>query len=274
MEEQDNYPLSARKSEKIIYNSAKLNKLSNFIIFISICFALFYCGNYLINLPYFKINKFNIHSSNININLNYLQRQLSANKYSFFSPSLEDIRQIFIKLPSVKQVTITRQYPNQLNIILEKQQPFAKWGNDDDQYINQNGDIYQGSNYDESLVNINLYSEDINSGKFLVQQYLFLKPHFLPNTIKSILHNNQKNLLVILDNNFILTIGREENEVLAKKIKFWRHNWNTLKDNPLYANINKFDLRYDGFTMQLNPNITNETTSNVSLGIINAENIQ
>jgi len=231
------------------YNIEGLRKLSSLLIFISFIITISAGFIYLCNLPYFTISKFKIHPQNLEINLNIIQKQLSQQRYHFFTPSLDEVRKIFEAIPSVKTARVLREYPDSLEIILQKHQPFAKWGLQDDMYINTQGEIYQGSSYDEARVSINLDGDNENS-KYILNQYNVLQTMF-KEKITSFKQTNEKNFVIKLANNQTLTLGKEDNYILTKKINFWKKSWDTLKNNSLYKNVNTFDLRYNGFTMEI-----------------------
>jgi cell division protein FtsQ len=254
------------------YNAKLIRTISSLLLSLTFIYSLTWLTVYIIRLPYFVITNFNIYTNGIDINLNIIQEQLSKRKYSFFSLSLDDIRSSFEELPSIKNANIIRKYPNSIDVILEKQNPFAKWGQQDDLYINSDGLIYTGSNYDELRTSINLYGQ-YNDAEIVLKQYHELQ-RIIKYKILSLNYSTERNWIVILSNSaknisisnsnsneqqtLKLTLGKEDNIVLEKKLKFWQKNWNILKTKPEYADVNVFDLRHNGFTMKINNSDNNK----------------
>ncbi|MFM2344378.1 MAG: hypothetical protein RLZZ210_988 [Pseudomonadota bacterium] len=255
------------------YNAKLMRSISSILVLITFIYSLVWLGLYVVKLPYFAINNFNIYTNGIDINLNIIQEQLGKSRYSFFSPSLNDIRTVFEDLPSIKSANIVRKYPNSVDVILEKQKPFARWGTQDNLYMNADGLVYTGSTYDELRTSITLYGQDSDSELVLKQYHEFQR--MLKYKILSLTYTTERNWLVILSNSqsnlnnqenqiIKITLGKEDNNALAKKISFWQKNWNLLKQKPEYANVNVFDLRYKGFTMKTDNNLSANHIANNS----------
>ncbi len=250
------------------YNAKFIRNISSILFISAFIYSLTWLAVYIVRLPYFVINNFNIYTNGIDINLNIIQEQLSKNKYNFFSPSLNDIRFIFEDIPSIKNANIIRKYPNSVDVILEKQKPFARWGTQDNLYINSEGIVYIGSNYDELRTSITLYGQE-NDADLVLKQYYELQK-IIKYKIISLTYSTERNWIIIisnpvnLNNNsqiIQLTLGKEDNNTLANKIKFWQNNWSKLKTKSEYANMNAFDLRYNGFTMKADNNLQNKTNN-------------
>ncbi len=270
------------------YNTKILSISAKLMYFMSFCMVCCMLVFYVINQPYFQIQNINVYSPNIDVNFNSVQSKLGAKQYSFFSLSLNKIRDVFESLPSVKSSHITRKYPNTIDVQLEKHIPFAYWGLEENTYVNADGIVYEGSNNDKNINNVYLYGND-KQARAIIDKYLFLSKMFNYKII-SLTYSVEGNWIVILSNpidrtnlnlrniqttentqlkNTIntvsaenaelqkphsdylkITLGRDDQIGLAKKITFWQKNWQKLKIQPEYAQINTFDLRHDGFAMR------------------------
>jgi POTRA domain, FtsQ-type/Cell division protein FtsQ len=275
-------------------NTKLIRIISKFMHMCSFICIFLILGLYIIQRPYFKIQHMNIHSPNIDINLNTVQTQLGIKQYSFFSLSLDQMRNVFEHLPSVKSANITRKYPDTLDVYLEKHTPFAYWGSEENTYVNADGVVYVGSNIEKNVRNVYL-SGDNKDAKTVINQYAFLNKIF-NQLVVSLTQTAEGNWIVILsnpiepsnlnlqniqNNNEIqkqhsdylkITLGRDDQMLLAKKIVFWQKSWQKLKQQPEYAQVNTFDLRYDGFSMRKTMQKITVAKQIRSAGAINTDN--
>jgi cell division protein FtsQ len=64
---------------------------------------------------------------------------------NFFSLSAEGAREALERLPWVRRASVRRVWPDCLVIDLEEQQPAARWGNSDTEWVNVQGEIFAAS---------------------------------------------------------------------------------------------------------------------------------
>ena len=67
----------------------------------------------------------------------------------YFTVDLSNIRELLLHKPWVKNVSLRREWPASLNILIEEQMPVAYWNND--AYLSENGDVFKPETIDTKL---------------------------------------------------------------------------------------------------------------------------
>jgi len=67
----------------------------------------------------------------------------------YFTVDLNTIRKTLMKEPWVSNVSLRRQWPGSLNVIIDEHEPVAYWN--DDSYINASGEVFKPENIDAAL---------------------------------------------------------------------------------------------------------------------------
>ena len=70
-------------------------------------------------------------------------------KGGYFTVDLNEIRKILVQNPWVSDLSLRRQWPAGLDVIIDEHEPVAYWNNDG--YINELGEIFKPDNIDASL---------------------------------------------------------------------------------------------------------------------------
>jgi cell division protein FtsQ len=96
--------------------------------------------------------------------LTYLDKQTIATVVSdnidggYFTVDLNKIREALKQQPWVKNVSLRRQWPAQLDVFITEQVPVAYWNHDG--YINNDGEVFKPEAIDESLELLELNGPD------------------------------------------------------------------------------------------------------------------
>lgn len=168
----------------------------------------------------------------------------SANK-SFVKEHLTNIQGIIEASPWVDSASLTRYWPNHLQVTIYEQAPIARWG--EQGFVNNRGELVKT----ESLEKIQhlplLFGDELEASK-LMQQYKTLTPLLMTNELA--IHALSKNNLGVwkleLSNGWELILGRNS---LAEKVKLVNH---VLDQKLLLASdaIKTIDMRYEnGFAI-------------------------
>ncbi len=96
--------------------------------------------------------------------LNFLDKKIIETIVSdnidggYFTVDLNKIREALIYQPWIKNVSLRRQWPTKLDVVIEEQVPVAYWNHDG--YINKNGEVFKPEKIDESLNLLKLNGPD------------------------------------------------------------------------------------------------------------------
>ena len=125
----------------------KLNVASNTLIALVILVASAGIGMRIIHLPIFQLKAIDVVSANEGKDLlqNVTRRQIERivqNEISgnFLTVDLVAVRQAFLALHWVRDMTIKREWPNRLHIELEEHTALARWGSD--ALVNTHGEVF------------------------------------------------------------------------------------------------------------------------------------
>ena len=96
--------------------------------------------------------------------LNFLDKKIIESVVSdnidggYFTVDLNRMRQALIQQPWVQSVSLRRQWPAQLDVLINEQVPVAYWN--DDAYINDRGEVFKPEKIDQSLNLLKLTGPD------------------------------------------------------------------------------------------------------------------
>lgn len=127
----------------------------------------------------------------------------------FFSVDLKAIRQALIGLPWVEDVSIRRQWPNELSVRVMEKQPVAYWG--DDALLSLRSDLFKPENINNDLNLPRIYGP--NGQHVLMLQELSRMQAWLAGTslvINKIMQDARRSWTLYMDTGLELRLGREK----------------------------------------------------------------
>ena len=84
------------------------------------------------------------------INADDIKAKVRANTVGgYFTVDMNLIREVLVREPWIKTVTLRRQWPASLNVSIEERTPIAYWNND--AYISESGDAFAPESIDQNL---------------------------------------------------------------------------------------------------------------------------
>ncbi len=238
-------------------NHQFLNLLSN-LLYVSVAAAAAYViGLRLIEPPYFPIKEINIFAAHaeknagtrlINISEEQIQTLFTEGiKGNFVSVDLTEVRNVFEKLPWVREAKINRKWPNALDVIVEEHQALARW--DSHALVNTFGEVFRVSSEQQLPVFLGPTEESAQEvAKQFHQFNQILKP-LQQNTVEVVLTPRYA-WRIRLNTGTVLELGREDiKERLERYVLVYEHSIARLsQDSPLEY----VDLRYpNGFAVRL-----------------------
>ena len=135
-----------------------------------------------------------------------LQVVRSEVKGNFFTVDIERLRRSLEKLPWVRQVSIRREFPNQLVVKLEEHQALAHWN--DNTSVNQQGEVFVATSQQDLPRFIGPEGTSVE----VAQQYAKFSRELEPLglQVKQISLSPRHAWQVKLSNEMVLELGREE----------------------------------------------------------------
>src|SRR5690625_388276 len=188
----------------------------------------------------------------------------------FFDVDLDGVRSSFEQVPWVRRAEVKREWPNQLRVSIEEQEPLAFWN--DEQMINRWGEVFTADKTQllakggaEHLPQLN--GPD-NSERLVIQRYAEVAQRFAPTglTIRQVTLSPRYAWDVVLSDGLQVLIGRDPAaeatgphgrsgaQSFASRLERFLHAWPTLTQRLAGRTIARADLRYnDGFAITLAP---------------------
>lgn len=233
-----------------------MNFFADIIFFVAFIALLFFAAKKVIYTPaeYNSIQQVNFVNSLTRLQYNdiavALPRALNANS-NFFTLNLEEMRQIMLSMPWVKDVKISRVWNGKLIIDITEYSPFAHWGEnqnisnnfaDNEQQqkqtlIDKNGNLFTiPSDYSVMPKNIPYFYAPDGTEKQLIEYYLKFCEILKPLNLRPIQIYLSPRLSweLRLDNGWLIKLGRDkDNAKSTDKIN--------LTEQRLQRFVNNFD---------------------------------
>jgi len=218
--------------------------LANLLYAFAAILALYTAFNAVIRLPWFELREVVVSGELDHVTRGQLQQAVKQLRGNFFTLDMNHARSGFEKLPWVRSVSLRRQWPDRLEVVLEEQVALARW--DSGGLVNTYGEVFPG----ETDLSLPLFSGPAGSAPDLTRQYLLFSRELAPINLQPVeMQMSQRRAgKVWLDNGLLLVLGREHSEARLKKfIAVYNRTIAQLRWQPSYA-----DLRYDnGFALRV-----------------------
>ena len=218
--------------------------LANLLYVLAALLALYAALNAAIRLPWFELREVVVNGELEHATRGQLQQVVRQLKGNFFTLDLNQARSGFEKLPWVRSVSLRRQWPDRLEVVLEEQVVLARW--ESGGLVNTHGEVFPGET-DRSLP---LFSGPAGGAPDIARQYLMFSRELAPINLKplQVQMSQRRAWQVWLDNGLLLVLGREHSEARLKKfVAAYNNTIGRLLWQPAYA-----DLRYDnGFALRV-----------------------
>ncbi len=218
--------------------------LANLLYVLAALLALYAALNAATRLPWFELREVVVKGELEHARRGQLQQVVRQLKGNFFTLDLNQARSGFEKLPWVRSVSLRRQWPDRLEVVLEEQVVLARW--ESGGLVNTHGEVFPGET-DRSLP---LFSGPAGGAPEIARQYLVFSRELAPINLKllQVQMSQRRAWQVWLDNGLLLVLGREHSEARLKKfVAAYNNTIGRLLWQPAYA-----DLRYDnGFALRV-----------------------
>lgn len=221
-----------------------LTALANILYGLTAIMLLYATLFLVVNLPIFPLREIRVLGDLQHIRRDEIvfivRRELRGN---FFTLDVDKTRQVFEKLPWVRQVNVRRRWPDRVEVTLEEHIALAKWA--DKGLVNTQGEVFSA----ESKTPLPTFIGPKDSEKELVQAYARFNKLLVPleRQVARLELSERRAWHLVLDNQMVIEIGRDKaDERLQRFVSNYTHS---------VAQINRtvqlVDLRYsNGFAVK------------------------
>lgn len=214
------------------------------IIYLLMIPLLFFLTNQILIRSNFPINEFQIKNQYEKVDSS--QVDLIIRQYlrgNFFGLDLNLTRNVFKKLPWVREVSIRREWPDKIIVTIEEHQVIARWRNTG--LVNNKGELFNAA-YQEDLPYFNgpkNFVKEITDNFFEINK--ILEKELMQ--IGTITLSERLSWEILTNNNIKIILGRKN---ISKKLSNFVEHYQTVL-NEIDSRIEYVDLRYkDGFSVK------------------------
>ena len=222
-----------------------LRKLSNILFGASLLLASYATLHFVIQLPMFALRAVQLDNMPQRVKVADIEDAVHHDlRGNFFTVDLERARAAFEKLPWVRQVSVQRLFPWQLEVTLEEQVALARWNGKD--LVNVQGEVFDAEKFEQPLPTFNGPDGTAAEVKQNYEQFgNALAP--LKQEIAQINLSPRRAWQLRLQNGMVLELGREQmQERLARFVAAYPQSLGAMKSPVKYV-----DLRYrNGFAVK------------------------
>ncbi len=224
-----------------------LRKLGNVLIGISLALLLFGLLHYLLHLPAFGLRAVHLDAAPQRVPVEMVaavvHRDLRGN---FFTVDMERTRHAFEQLPWVREVSVRRHFPWQLDVALEEHVALARWNGA--RLVNTYGEVFVAETEDGQA--LPAFSGPDDAAAEVTQRYRRFGEMLAPlqQSIAEISLSPRRAWRLRLQNGMELELGREQmEERLAQFVAAYPASIAAAKQPVRYV-----DLRYrNGFAARM-----------------------
>ena len=222
-----------------------LNAISNLLFALVIACVLYAAMYRIIHLPYFDLKTVRVDGMTGHVSRDQVAfiagRRLKGN---FFTVNLDGLKDDFGKLPWVRNVSVRRRWPLEIDVKIEEHVPLAHWGVD--QFVDTYGDVFDAST-DAKLPQ---FSGPFGSSQEVAAEYSAFSKSLAPlgKHVDQISVSARRAWEIRLDDGMVVKLGREHVE--ERLADFAALYGRTV--GQLAKRIDYVDLRYDnGFAVRI-----------------------
>lgn len=221
-----------------------LNWVANFLFATSIVMMLYGLLYVVVHLPIFPLREVKVDGQLTHVTREQIKLIVARHlKGNFFTLNLERTREAFQKLPWARNVTVRRQWPDQIVVVVEEHEALARWGNL--ALVNRHGELFHaaadaelpvfygpGDGVMEVTKGYGLYSQALNRANIKIEQVI-LSP--------------RRAWEIKTDQGMLIVLGRVDVvNRLERFVKAYEHTISQLNVKLKYV-----DLRYpNGFAVR------------------------
>lgn len=226
------------KPQLMLWIANLLYALAAILLFYAVLFLL-------VHLPVFPVREIKVEGDLKHVTREQVQlivrRELKGN---FFTLDLDQARKAFEKLPWVREVSVRRRWPDQLEVALEEHEALARWGNIG--LVNTHGELFRAA----SNADLPVFSGPTGTVKDVTERYTSFTQLLAPLNLRpvQVVLSQRRAWQLRLDSGLTVELGREQTDArLTKFVAVYAETVGQLGQAVRYV-----DLRYpNGFAVRL-----------------------
>jgi cell division protein FtsQ len=155
--------------------------------------------------------------------LSRVARAIGQARVSMLSADLSEVKAVIKQVDWVREADIHRRFPSSLEVMLEEQQPVAKWrdiASDESGWVNTRGEVFRTRGTDESLAQLPKLAGPDGSSKEVLERFqsvtAMLKP--VERAPRALTLTLRRAWQMELDNGSVLQVGRNDTD--ARLVRF------------------------------------------------------
>ena len=248
-----------KNSNETPFDVKMLSYVSAFFFILFGCFVItgfvaLYILTSPINLKKIIIRGDFIHHSASSFRINIIPNI----KGNFFTINLNTTRLALESLPWIRNATVKRVFPNQIEIYLQEHKPVAIWGSRDDfKMINVDGVIFDSGMEDDESDKLPQFTGPVGQSNLMLSMYLKLNTILTPLKVKlkKIELSSRGSWTAMLEGGAQLELGRGSSDVILERMKQFAGTLSivTTNFNKNITALQYADLRHvNGYALKIN----------------------
>lgn len=252
------------------HDVALMQTVSRLMARVALLMLLVAGGMWILQRPYFAINQFRFVGDVKQLEEAQLNELVKKNLSSglaggFFSMELRDVQASLSEITWIKNASIRRVWPHEVEVNVEAYKPVAVWGN---RYLSAEGQLFDGVLTADAKSKLLTTSGPDAAAQLVAEQIPVLQNWFKPmGTIKSVALSERYSWKVALSNGLEVELGRADTPtVLEERAARLVNSAQFIQEHMDSAGY--VDLRYpNGFAMRSDKlHRTASATNNIKTG--------
>ncbi len=225
-------------------NAPLLRNFANALLVVSACAVLFGAIHYVTHLPgLFPLQSVRLSAAPQRVDVEkVLQVVRNDVRGNFFTVDIERLRKSLEKLPWVRKVNIRREFPRNLEVLLEEHQALARWNSS--ALVNQQGEVFVA----DSEQTLPKFTGQDGAAAEMAQYYIQFSQQLaaLDLEVTNVALSPRHAWQLHLNNGMVLELGREDmQQRLMRFVEVYPYSIAAIQTQVRYV-----DLRYrNGFAV-------------------------
>ncbi|MBC7489376.1 MAG: FtsQ-type POTRA domain-containing protein [Glaciimonas sp.] len=248
-----------KNSNETPFDVKVLSYVSAFLFILFGCFVITsFVALYILTSP-INLKKIIIRGDFIHHSASFFGINIIPNiKGNFFTINLSTTRLALESLPWIRNATVKRVFPNQIEIYLQEHKPVAIWGSRDDfKMINVDGVIFDSGMEDDESDKLPQFTGPEGQSNLMLSMYLKLNTILTPLKVKltKIELSSRGSWTAMLEGGAQLELGRGSSDVILERMKQFAGTLSmvTTNFNKNITALQYADLRHvNGYALKIN----------------------
>lgn len=235
-----------------------LNYISAFLFILFGCFVITGFVVWHLLTSSMNLKRIVIRGDLVHHNASSVRSNILPNiKGNFFTINLNNTRLAFESLPWIRNATVKRVFPNQIEIYLQEYKPVAIWGiRDDFKMINADGVVFDSSMEDDEYEKLPQFIGPEGQSSLMLNVYSKLNTILMPLKVKlvKIELSPRGSWVAMLEGGAQLELGRGSIDIIAERMRQFAGTLNIVASgfNKNVTALQYADLRHaNGYALKM-----------------------